>query len=78
MKSPVVQEIDYQVGQIWYARERAEEGRYIYVPVRIIEIYPYILLTENKNGRKQAFTKACAYLTLFTASEVASRRRTGN
>ena len=77
MKEPVVQETDYKVGEIWYVKERTDEGRYMYTPVKIIEIYSYILLTENMNGRKQAFTKACAFLHLFTAADAVKRRKTG-
>lgn len=74
MRASTIREIDYQVGQIWYVKERTDESRYIFVPVRIIGIYPHILLTENRKGRKQAFTKACAFLNLFTAAEAKSNR----
>lgn len=73
MKDPVVHEIDYQVGQIWYVRERVGEFTYDYFPRKIIGIYPHILLTVDKNGFKQAFTKACAFIELYTASEIKKR-----
>lgn len=75
MKEPILHEIDYRVGQIWYVKEKGENNEYHYYPVRIIAIYPYILLTENSEGTKQAFTKACAFLELFTAGDVEKKRR---
>ena len=67
----------YKLGQIWYVRKRLGEFDYTYVPVRVIGIYPYIILTENRKGMKQAFTKACAFLDLYTEVEAKSRKTRG-
>ena len=73
----VIKEIDYKLGQTWYTRKRVGEKEYVYIPVKIIGLYPYILLTVDPYGMKQAFTKACAFLDLFTATEAALRRKLG-
>ena len=72
---PVNKKTEYRIGQTWYMKERVDEKRYTYVPLKIIAIYPHIILTETRNGLKQAFTKACAFLELFTAAEAAIQRK---
>ena len=73
----VVQDTNYQVGQVWYERKRVSDYEFDYFPLKIIGIYPYILLTVDRYGIKQAFTRACAFLDLYSKKEAILRKTLG-
>ncbi len=76
MNNPVARKPVYRSGQTWYVKARGENKEVVYYPVKIIGIFPHILLVENKKGVKQAFSKACAFLDLY--SEAQAKRLIAN